>query len=50
VAQALGNALAGFLLIAFNYKIVSFLGLFALIGAIIFHFFTTDPKEQEIET
>jgi predicted MFS family arabinose efflux permease len=50
VAQALGNALAGFLLLAFNYSVVSFLGIFSLVGAFIFQFFTIELNKQELET
>jgi predicted MFS family arabinose efflux permease len=46
VAIAIGNALAGMLLLAFNYGIVSLMGIFAIIGAIVFQFFTIDPTQQ----
>jgi predicted MFS family arabinose efflux permease len=46
LAQALGNALAGVLLLAFNYEVVSLMGLFAIIGAVIFHVFTRDPRQN----
>jgi len=46
LAQALGNALAGILLLAFSYHVVSLMGLFAIIGAGIFHFFTRDPTRD----
>ena len=45
-AIAIGNALAGMLLVAFNYKVVSLMGIFSIIGAIVFHFFTIDPTQQ----
>lgn len=47
VAIAVGNALAGMLLLAFNYEIVSLMGIFSFIGAFIFHIFTIDPTNQE---
>jgi predicted MFS family arabinose efflux permease len=46
VAIAIGNALAGMLLLAFNYNIVSLMGILSFIGAIVFHFFTVDPTQQ----
>jgi len=46
VAIAIGNALAGLLLLAFNYEVVSLMGAFSFIGAIVFHFFTIDPTQQ----
>jgi predicted MFS family arabinose efflux permease len=46
VAQAIGNALGGVLLLAFNYQILSLMTIFVLIGAIVFHFFTIDPTQQ----
>jgi DHA1 family inner membrane transport protein len=46
LAQALGNALAGLLLLAFNYHVVSLMGVFAIIGAGIFHVFTRDPTQD----
>lgn len=46
VAIAIGTALAGMLLLAFNYQVVSLMGIFSFIGAIIFHFFTIDPTKQ----
>lgn len=47
LAQALGNALAGLLLLAFSYQVVSLMGLFAIVGAVIFHVFTRDPTQDE---
>jgi predicted MFS family arabinose efflux permease len=46
VAIAIGNALAGILLLSFNYNIVSLMGIFSFIGATVFHFFTIDPTQQ----
>jgi predicted MFS family arabinose efflux permease len=50
IAQAIGNAFAGLLLLAFNYSIVSLLGLLAIVGALIFQFFTIELREQENES
>jgi predicted MFS family arabinose efflux permease len=47
VAIAVGNALAGMLLLAFNYEIVSLMGILSCIGAFIFHVFTIDPTNQD---
>jgi predicted MFS family arabinose efflux permease len=46
-AQALGNALAGFLLLAFSYEVVSLTGIFSIGAAVIFHFFTRDPTQYQ---
>ena len=45
-AIAVDNAFAGVLLLAFNYNIVSLLGLLSFIGTIVFYFFTIDPTQQ----
>jgi len=46
VAQAVGNALGGVLLLAFNYRTLSLMGIFIFLGAFIFHFLTIDPTQQ----
>jgi predicted MFS family arabinose efflux permease len=43
---AIGSALGGVLLLAFNYQILGLLGIFVLIGSLLFHFFTIDPTQQ----
>ena len=50
VAIAVGNALAGMLLLTFNYELVSLMGIFSFIGAIIFHVFTIDPTHSHLVT
>jgi predicted MFS family arabinose efflux permease len=44
---AIGNAVGGVLLVAFNYQILGLMGIFIFIGSIILHIFTTDPTKGE---
>jgi predicted MFS family arabinose efflux permease len=46
VAAAIGSGLGGLILITFDYSFLGVLGIFAIIAAIIFHFFTIDPTTQ----
>jgi predicted MFS family arabinose efflux permease len=46
LAKALGNALGGVILIAFDYGHMGVLGITAIIAAVIFHVFTIDTTKQ----
>jgi predicted MFS family arabinose efflux permease len=43
VSWAIGNALAGVILVGYDYQQLGFFGIFLFIGGIIFHVFTIDP-------
>jgi DHA1 family L-arabinose/isopropyl-beta-D-thiogalactopyranoside export protein-like MFS transporter len=43
VSWAIGNALAGVILVGYDYQHLGFFGIFLFIGGIIFHVFTIDP-------
>jgi len=48
LSWGMGNVLAGLILIAFDYEYLSLFGILIIIGAAIFHVFTTDPTKTQV--
>jgi predicted MFS family arabinose efflux permease len=48
ISWAIGNALAGIILIGYGYQHLGFFGIFLIIGGILFHIYTIDPTQSRV--
>jgi len=44
---AIGSAFGGGLLLAFNYQVLGFLGVFVVIASLLVQFFPIDPTRRQ---